>query len=120
MRSRAARLLKRYLGKCWTTETGANRTNLYYPYPNPNRVVLGFPEPLRTTEPLETPVGGSVVLPPIRGNHPTTENHPIENHREPLEKPNGKTLPSCPACSSFAIYREPDGSTTCMTCDKKN
>jgi hypothetical protein len=29
----------------------------------------------------------------------------------------GKTLPSCPACGSFAVYREKDGRTTCGTCE---
>ena len=33
------------------------------------------------------------------------------------EKPNGKTLPSCPTCGSFALYRDAGGVTTCQTCE---
>jgi hypothetical protein len=36
-----------------------------------------------------------------------------------VEKPNGKaakTLPSCPSCGGFALYRESDGTTICQTC----
>lgn len=28
-----------------------------------------------------------------------------------------KNLPSCPACGSFALYREKSGAVTCMTCE---
>jgi uncharacterized protein DUF3631 len=28
----------------------------------------------------------------------------------------GKTLPSCPVCGGFALYREPSGVTTCESC----
>jgi len=34
------------------------------------------------------------------------------------QKPNGKTLESCPACGSFAIYRNTGGGTTCLTCEE--
>ena len=27
------------------------------------------------------------------------------------------TMPSCPACGSFALHREKDGTTTCQTCE---
>jgi hypothetical protein len=30
--------------------------------------------------------------------------------------PGGRTLPSCPACGSFALYRENDGTMTCGSC----
>jgi hypothetical protein len=29
-----------------------------------------------------------------------------------------RTMPSCPECGSFALYREPDGTVTCRTCEK--
>jgi hypothetical protein len=38
---------------------------------------------------------------------------PIDDTSEPVPDPDTKTLPSCPKCGSFALYR--DGS--CMTCE---
>jgi hypothetical protein len=32
----------------------------------------------------------------------------------------GKTLPSCPVCLGFAIYKEPTGVMVCMTCAGRN
>jgi hypothetical protein len=31
-----------------------------------------------------------------------------------------KTLPSCPACGSFALYCERDGKLTCQTCTRSS
>ncbi|MGA8308852.1 MAG: AAA family ATPase [Terriglobales bacterium] len=33
------------------------------------------------------------------------------------QKPNGKTLESCPDCGGFAIYRDAAGRTICQTCE---
>ena len=33
------------------------------------------------------------------------------------EKPNGKTLRSCPSCGSFSVYMEPSGKAICQTCE---
>jgi hypothetical protein len=32
------------------------------------------------------------------------------------EKKPARTLPSCPVCQGYAIYKEPTGVMTCMTC----
>jgi ribosomal protein L37AE/L43A len=34
----------------------------------------------------------------------------------PTTTPATGTLPSCPACGSYAVYREKDGTLTCQTC----
>jgi hypothetical protein len=47
------------------------------------------------------------VSPPFKGR--TIE--------QPSQKPNGKTLESCPNCGSFAIYRNAAGGTSCQTCE---
>jgi hypothetical protein len=60
------------------------------------------------------------VLLPLGGVHGTTPSRPglvVPDHPELItEKPNGKTLPPCPACGGFALYREKDGTVTCQTC----
>jgi hypothetical protein len=39
--------------------------------------------------------------------------------RPPTTPPATRTLPSCPKCGSFALYREKDGTLTCQTCEDK-
>ncbi len=34
----------------------------------------------------------------------------------PPAPPAIRTMPACPVCGSFALYREKDGRLTCMTC----
>lgn len=37
--------------------------------------------------------------------------------REKLRSDNRTPLPSCPRCGGSALYRDPDGTTTCLTCE---
>jgi AAA domain-containing protein len=59
-------------------------------------------------------VGGCSSVPSLykreQGTIPLRPNLVVP---EQIEKPNGKTLPCCPSCGSFALYR--DGS--CQTCE---
>jgi hypothetical protein len=120
MKARLSRLLKEHSGELWNTVPGPSRSILYYP----KSVVLDFPEPLRTTEPPSMQLVGGSGGSPLIGER-TTEPPPSRTTPsgsgalEPLpQKPNGKTLASCSSCGSFAIYRDKDGSTTCMTCSQ--
>jgi hypothetical protein len=55
----------------------------------------------------EKPVDLFYVSPPFRG----------EQENNPSQKPNGKTLESCKACGSFAVYHDAAGVTICQTCE---
>jgi len=38
---------------------------------------------------------------------------------ERIPPPTVGAMPRCPACGSYALYREPDGSTHCGTCSTR-
>jgi hypothetical protein len=41
--------------------------------------------------------------------------HGCETPDPPAQEP-ARTMPSCPACGSYCLYREKDGSSACETC----
>jgi len=114
MKARVVALLKEGTGTRWQCQRGAKNALLYYP----NSAVLKFPEQLRTTEQQKPQECCSAVLPVRERTARTTDTGTTGSEQLP-EKPNGRCSPSCPACGSYAIYREPDGSTSCMTCEGK-
>jgi hypothetical protein len=132
-RADAIRLLRSKDGILWRSETGKYGGRVYYPkaalesgsqsgsHDNPEN---WFPElssrDAGTGSAIDShcpePLCDSKVVPGFstpRGWKPEL----VANQAG--EKPNGKatkTMPSCPACGSFALYREPDGTTICQTC----
>jgi len=121
-KARVIRLLKDHNGRLWTAQSTPGKATLYFP----KDAVPNFPEPPGTAGTGEERVSGSPV-PTLKGGTvgtiPTHGNYPPGNYWEPpqekTDNPKGKTLPSCPACGSFAIFREPEGGCTCLTCEQK-
>jgi archaellum biogenesis ATPase FlaH len=101
MKARVCRLLKEGVGTRWRTLPGPNRSITYHP-------LIGCsvaPEQLRTVEqPVEDDGVGCSGCSTLKGR----------------EQPNNLTpspsLPSCPRCGSFAIYRSTDGKSVCESC----
>jgi hypothetical protein len=106
-KARVGQLLKENLDRLWRTQPGPNRSLNYFPvewFPG-MRTTTGTTEP-----PIEQSAGGSGGS-PLKGREP--RNHCLP---ELLKSGSRENLPHCPACGSFALYREPSGVTTCMTC----
>ena len=112
-RNRVIELLKSGRGGLWQEREDhehGRKALRYYP-------VLQSGTTTSTAVQVKEDLSCTGVLPPLRGVHGTTPARPALVVPEQIgasnEKPNGKTLPSCPVCGSFALYR--DGS--CQTCE---
>jgi hypothetical protein len=103
-KARVGQLLKENIDRLWRTRPGPNRSLNYFSigwFPN-MRTTEG------TTEPLgELSAGGS----PLKGREPPKHCLP-----ELLVGGSRENLPQCPACGSFALFKEPSGVMTCQTC----
>lgn len=124
MKARVLMLLKEGTGTRWQCQKGARHALLYYP----KSVVLEFPEQVRTAQNRSPEIEScSAVLPYRERTARTTDCRTTEfpeqvrttDSEQVLEKPDGQSLPACPHCGGFAIYREQDGSTSCQTCETK-
>ena len=94
-RNRLPRLLDEGRGTLWHVQPGANRSKLFFP--GPGGTVLAIP-PNTTHTTRESGSGGTVVRRSLGVT--TVSPGPV------------KTMPSCPKCGSFYVYR--DGA--CQTC----
>ncbi len=132
-KQRAMKLLKEGMGCLWTSDQGKNRSLRYYPAGSSTRLSkkttcgdadqksaskeinnLGWFPAHETTKKTTEPLGNGCVVSwfsPLKGE--TTEPP------HPAAVAKAKTLPSCPACGSFALYREKDGTFTCETCSSE-
>jgi hypothetical protein len=111
MKSRLVNLLKEGRGTLWLEEKQGNSFR-YIP------IVLkseNNPENNRTGQ---GPGNCSSVLSPLGENREQVPLDPTSVLRTGTQKMNGKSLPSCPACGSFAVdaHRSP---LFCFTCEQK-
>jgi hypothetical protein len=108
-RNRVIELLKTGKGSLWEEREDRDhgRKSLHY-YPVPKRQYN--PEYSGTGQGMGSCTG---VLPLYKGVHSTTPSSP--NLAVPEERVL-RSLPSCPVCGGFALYREPSGVTICQTC----
>jgi hypothetical protein len=110
MKKRLVRLLKENAGTMWSTTVGPYKATLYHPID----VVLGFPEQLRTTEQLGEQVVGCSGCSPLKGRE--QQNNYSQEPVPGCSSPREKSLPQCPACHGYDLYREPSGKMVCQTC----
>lgn len=97
-KGRLPRLLEEGRGTLWRVQSGSNRSKQFYLLSGGSVVR----EPQGTSD--TTGESGGAVVPVVRRLIGGTTVPPTDP---------GKTLPSCPNCKSYFLYR--DGS--CMTCD---
>jgi hypothetical protein len=90
-------------GKRWHIQPGANRSKLFYPGSG-----SAIPLPLGTGDTSLQSGGGVVSV--VRTSLRRTTVPPTDQGE------NGKALPQCGNCGSYALYRESDGRMTCETC----
>jgi hypothetical protein len=114
-KSRLSELLKAGCGQRWE-ERKEGTSLIYFPIGSRKREQAG------TGEQVQKNLSGLKVVPlsPLKGGD--REQQP-EREQEvvPEQVPSGteKSLPSCPHCGSFAVYREADGSESCLTCENR-
>ena len=106
MKARFVALVKENNGTLWQ-EDKAGRSLNYFPS------VLKTQNNSENNRTGQRGLGCSTVLSPLGENREQSLLDPTNCSRTDTGKPNGKTLPSCPSCGSFALYR--DGS--CQTCE---
>jgi hypothetical protein len=106
MKARCIRLLQEGKGKRWKTEKSGHALGYF---------VISGSGSENHLEPKNWSKGsGSTVLSSLEENR---EPSPDPDNREG-RKPNGKpSLTQCQSCQSFDVYREKDGTYTCMTCE---
>jgi hypothetical protein len=112
MKSRFVALLKQGNGTLWREEKEGSSLR-YFPLV---LVTQNNPENNRTGQRVQ---GCSPVLSLYRENREQPVLDPRGCSRTDQQKPTEKTLPSCSACGSFALYPEKDGSLTCETCNSE-
>ena len=108
-KARLVRLLKEGIGTRWRTENGKFGATCYF---SCSLTCSAVPKSLFSK--VGTEGTGS--------KNPTNDNlfrcsPPLGGNREQVGV-GERSLPSCPHCGSFAIYRSADGMSLCQTCEK--
>ena len=111
------RRLNENVDKLWSTSPGPYKANLYYP-------IELFPSLGTAREQRNNPVRGedpdscSPVPPLYKGNREQPGPTNLFQSGSSCSGGSGKSLPQCPACHGYDLYREPSGKMVCQTCEK--